>query len=207
MTTRRPTGATAAGTTDSGITEASTAAAGAPDPATAAGTPPPPPSDDPDAIRADIERTREELGDSVEALAAKADVKARAQDKLAEARERARRAAQDATKRAKERVRHAAQDATERAKATAQQAGETVRQRPAPTAGVLAAVAAAVAAVVTTHRWRAAKVRAATRRRRQELGELLTVAAVQGAIFALVKVAVDRRGAQAVRKPTGTWPA
>jgi hypothetical protein len=38
-------------------------------------------------------------------------------------------------------------------------------------------------------------------------GEVLTAAAVQGAIFALVKAAVDRGGAQGVRKLTGTWPA
>jgi len=115
-----------------------------------------PPSDDPDALRADIERTRDELGDSVEALAAKADVKARAQQKLAAAKGRAR---------------HAAQDVSVRAKATAQQAGGTVRQRPGPTAGILAAVAAAVGAVVITRRRRAAKARAAKRRRRRSRGQ------------------------------------
>jgi hypothetical protein len=41
--------------------------------------------DNPDALVAEIERTREELGDTVEALAAKADVKARAQQAAAEA--------------------------------------------------------------------------------------------------------------------------
>jgi hypothetical protein len=35
----------------------------------------------------EIERTRAELGDTVEALAAKADVKARAQEKVADARQ------------------------------------------------------------------------------------------------------------------------
>jgi hypothetical protein len=38
---------------------------------------------DPAAIRADIERTRAELGDTVQALAAKVDVKARAREALA----------------------------------------------------------------------------------------------------------------------------
>ena len=147
MTTPRPTGHDAA---DTGVTEASTATdAGAPDPVTAAGAPLPP-SDDPDAIRADIERTRSQLGDSVEALAAKADVKARAQQRLAGAKDQARRAAQTAGK---------------RAKATAQQTGQTVRQRPAPTAGVLAAVAAAVGAVIWGRRRRAVKTRTAQRRR------------------------------------------
>ncbi|MFJ6939898.1 DUF4235 domain-containing protein [Streptomyces sp. NPDC101132] len=36
--------------------------------------------------------------------------------------------------------------------------------------------------------------------------EVLVAAAIQGAIFALVKAAVDRAGATTVRKVTGTWP-
>jgi hypothetical protein len=38
----------------------------------------------PEQIQADIERTREEVGDTVEALAAKTDVKARAQERVNE---------------------------------------------------------------------------------------------------------------------------
>ena len=38
-------------------------------------------------------------------------------------------------------------------------------------------------------------------------GEILVAAALQGAIFALVKAAVDRGGAIGVRKVTGSWPA
>jgi hypothetical protein len=38
-------------------------------------------------------------------------------------------------------------------------------------------------------------------------GEILAAAALQGAIFALVKAAVDRAGATGVRKATGAWPA
>jgi hypothetical protein len=45
-----------------------------------------PPPDDPAQLRADIERTRLELGDTVAALAEKTDVKARAKDKVAEVR-------------------------------------------------------------------------------------------------------------------------
>jgi hypothetical protein len=37
-------------------------------------------------------------------------------------------------------------------------------------------------------------------------GEILAAAALQGAIFALVKAAVDRAGATGVRKATGQWP-
>ncbi|MGW3108413.1 DUF4235 domain-containing protein [Streptomyces sp. NPDC001100] len=36
--------------------------------------------------------------------------------------------------------------------------------------------------------------------------EVLSAAALQGAIFAGVKAAVDRGGATAVRRLTGTWP-
>ena len=42
-----------------------------------------------DELQADIERTRRELGDTVSALAEKADVKARLQDKAAETKEAA----------------------------------------------------------------------------------------------------------------------
>jgi predicted metal-dependent enzyme (double-stranded beta helix superfamily) len=38
-------------------------------------------------------------------------------------------------------------------------------------------------------------------------GEVLAAAALQGAIFAVVKAAVDRGGAKGVRRLTGTWPA
>ena len=37
-------------------------------------------------------------------------------------------------------------------------------------------------------------------------GEVLAAAALQGAIFALVKAVVDRGGATGVRKLTGQWP-
>ncbi|GLX23291.1 MULTISPECIES: DUF4235 domain-containing protein [Streptomyces] len=36
--------------------------------------------------------------------------------------------------------------------------------------------------------------------------EVLTAAALQGAVFAVVKAAVDRGGAVATRRVTGTWP-
>jgi hypothetical protein len=37
-------------------------------------------------------------------------------------------------------------------------------------------------------------------------GEILAAAAVQGAIFAVVKAAVDRAGATEFRQLTGEWP-
>ncbi|MFD7436175.1 DUF4235 domain-containing protein [Streptomyces sp. NPDC059861] len=38
-------------------------------------------------------------------------------------------------------------------------------------------------------------------------GEILLAAAVQGAIFAAVRSAVDRGGAKAIERSTGVWPA
>jgi hypothetical protein len=38
-------------------------------------------------------------------------------------------------------------------------------------------------------------------------GEVLAAAALQGIIFAVVKAAIDRGGAEGVRKLTGRWPA
>lgn len=37
--------------------------------------------------------------------------------------------------------------------------------------------------------------------------EVLFAAALQGAVFAAVKAAIDRSGAVATRRLTGTWPA
>ncbi|MEW2295014.1 DUF4235 domain-containing protein [Streptomyces sp. NPDC006743] len=38
-------------------------------------------------------------------------------------------------------------------------------------------------------------------------GEILLAAAVQGALFAVVRSAVDRAGAAAIARSTGVWPA
>ncbi|MET7682414.1 DUF4235 domain-containing protein [Streptomyces sp. NPDC005423] len=38
-------------------------------------------------------------------------------------------------------------------------------------------------------------------------GEILLAAAVQGALFAVVRGVVDRSGAKAIERSTGTWPA
>ena len=37
-------------------------------------------------------------------------------------------------------------------------------------------------------------------------GEILAAAALQGAIFAIVKALVDRSGAEGFRRLTGVWP-
>jgi hypothetical protein len=41
----------------------------------------------------------------------------------------------------------------------------------------------------------------------RDWSEILVAAALQGAIFALVKAAVDRSAATGVRRLTGKWPA
>lgn len=38
-------------------------------------------------------------------------------------------------------------------------------------------------------------------------GEILLAAAVQGAIFAVLRSAADRTGAKAIERSTGVWPA
>ena len=44
--------------------------------------------EEPEAIRADIERTRSEMGDTVDAIGYKADVKSRAKDKITDTKDR-----------------------------------------------------------------------------------------------------------------------
>jgi ElaB/YqjD/DUF883 family membrane-anchored ribosome-binding protein len=117
-------------------------------------------SGDPEAIRADIAQTRAELGDSVEALVDKADVKARAKRGVKKAKARA----TQTVEAAKDRTKETAEVAIERAKETAEQVGQTVRRRPAPVAAALAGIAAAIGAVVFIKRRRAAKARTGVRR-------------------------------------------
>jgi uncharacterized protein DUF3618 len=65
-----------------------------------------------EALRAEIRQTRAELGETVQALAARADVKARAKEQV---------------ELTKQRVRTQAAEATDRVRAVAQQAGDRVR--------------------------------------------------------------------------------
>jgi ElaB/YqjD/DUF883 family membrane-anchored ribosome-binding protein len=70
-----------------------------------------------DALRDEIRQTRAELGETVQALAAKADVKARMRESAAQT------AAQ---------VRESAGQAVERARHSLSDAGQSARSRPAP---------------------------------------------------------------------------
>lgn len=98
------------------------------------------PPTEPEALRREIEQTRAELGETVEALAAKADVKARAQDAVDDVKQRVHEAAGEA----KERV-HGAVDTV------AYQVGkqrEKVAALSPPARAALVAVAAGLVALL-----------------------------------------------------------
>jgi len=78
---------------------------------------------DVDALRDDIKQTRAELGETVQALAAKADVKARAKDSVEQTKQRVKAQAAQAT----DKVREAAVQATGKVKETALQATDKVK--------------------------------------------------------------------------------
>ena len=79
----------------------------------------------PDEIRGEIEQTREELGDTVEALAAKTDVKAQVKGRVGEIKSDAAQRKDDLLGKAKDAV-------PESAGAGAQQVAGTVKSRPVP---------------------------------------------------------------------------
>lgn len=81
----------------------------------------------PEEIRADIEQTREEVGDTVEALAAKTDVKAQARERIEEVKGNVRAKADE--------VKAKAQSSTpEGAQQGGRQIVAKVRENPAPVA-------------------------------------------------------------------------
>jgi Tfp pilus assembly protein FimV len=77
-----------------------------------------------DELRADIKQTRAELGETVQALAAKADVKARAKDQVEQTKQKVKAQAVEAT----ERVRDAAVAAGDKMRTVAGQASEKVKE-------------------------------------------------------------------------------
>jgi ElaB/YqjD/DUF883 family membrane-anchored ribosome-binding protein len=99
----------------------------------------------PEEIRADIEQTREQLGDTVEALAEKTDVKARAQEEIESAKanvaETISGARDTVSQKAGEFAGRAREATPESASAGAAQLGSTVQEKPLPfaVAGAFAA--------------------------------------------------------------------
>ena len=87
----------------------------------------------PEQIEAEIERTREELGETVAALAEKTDVKKQAQEKVDEAKAKARQAADAAAE-------------------TAQDVAAEARRNPAPVIAAVSVVALVAIVVVRRRR-------------------------------------------------------
>lgn len=87
---------------------------------------------DPQQLAAEIERTRQRLGETVEALAAKADVKARAQEKAGQL----------------------TAQVSSQVKDKANQAKKQISQRPIPVAVSAGAVVAVVVTIVLIRQWR-----------------------------------------------------
>jgi ElaB/YqjD/DUF883 family membrane-anchored ribosome-binding protein len=102
-------------------------------------------SPEPEEVQRQIVETREELGDTVEALAQKANVKARTKKKVAEAQE---------TVKAKVGVvQGKTSDATpDQAKRTAVQAADNVRERPLPAIAMGAFVSGVIVGWLLTRR-------------------------------------------------------
>lgn len=113
---------------------------------------------DVEALRAEIKQTRADLGETVQALAAKADVKARAKEQVEQTKQKVKAQAVEATEKvrgaaaaATDRVRHAgagvrvaAAEAGDQAQGTAEQ----VRRNPIPVVAVLAGVVAVIGVIL-----------------------------------------------------------
>ncbi len=92
-----------------------------------------PATSDPEELRQDIEQVRGELADTVNALAAKADVKARAQDKAQELKTQAIQTTHQ--------VRAQAPETAQQLAGVAQQkARQMIQEKPGPTVGAALAV-------------------------------------------------------------------
>jgi hypothetical protein len=113
-------------------------------------------------IREDIERTRDDLGQTMEALAAKTDVKARSREAADHAKAQARQKVATGV----HNVQHQSEEMAHKATAKATEGVQRARRRPAPVATAATAAGAAAAAagaIIFLRRRRAAK--AGARRR------------------------------------------
>jgi cobalamin biosynthesis Mg chelatase CobN len=113
---------------------------------------------DVEALRAEIKQTRADLGETVQALAAKADVKARAKEQVEQTKQKVKAQAAEATEKVREaaaaasgRVRHAGANARVAVAEAGDQAlgvSEQTRRNPIPVAVVLAGVVAVVGVIL-----------------------------------------------------------
>jgi ElaB/YqjD/DUF883 family membrane-anchored ribosome-binding protein len=104
-------------------------------------------ADDQQKLEKEIEQTREQLGQTVEALAARADVKARAQEKLGQLTARLKGKATEANRQLR------LQDKANQAKQQAAQAGQQIRKRPVPAAATAGVIGALVLFFIVVRRW------------------------------------------------------
>jgi cobalamin biosynthesis Mg chelatase CobN len=103
------------------------------------------------ALRAEIKQTRAELGETVQALAAKADVKARAKEQVEQTKAKVKAQVAGATGKATEAVRTVAAGArggATQAGDRAHEAGAQVRRNPVPLAVVLAGMVVVVGVIL-----------------------------------------------------------
>jgi hypothetical protein len=118
---------------------------------------------DPQALREEIAQTRADLGETVEALAAKTDVSARAKDAVGEAAEKAKDAVTTVASQAKDTVAKTAgqvkDQVVEKAAQVKEQAVELTEQAKQGNPVPLAILAAAVAAVISVLVWAARRIR------------------------------------------------
>ncbi len=105
---------------------------------------------DVETLRREIAQTRAELGETVQALAAKADVRARLHETADDAKARVREGLQNAAVEARSALSGATTAAPARAQALAARTGRAVRSNPVP----FVVAAGAVALVVLFVRWR-----------------------------------------------------
>jgi ElaB/YqjD/DUF883 family membrane-anchored ribosome-binding protein len=101
-----------------------------------------------EALRAEIRQTRAELGETVQALAARADVKARVKESAAQTAAHVRESAEQAVERARE----SAEQAVERARESMHSAGESARRRPIPWLAVATGAAVIVVFLIIRRR-------------------------------------------------------
>jgi ElaB/YqjD/DUF883 family membrane-anchored ribosome-binding protein len=103
--------------------------------------------DDQQELEKEIEQTREQLGETVEALTAKVDVKARAQQKLGQLTARLKGKATEATRKLR------LQDRANQAKQQVTQAGQQISKRPVPAAATAGVIGALVLFFTFIRRW------------------------------------------------------
>jgi ElaB/YqjD/DUF883 family membrane-anchored ribosome-binding protein len=101
--------------------------------------------DDPQQLREEIDRTRQDLGDTVAALAEKTDVKARAREKVAEVR-------QNVNHRRTEIVGRAREASPDSANSAAVQVREKAQQNPVHAAAIGAFVGGFLLGRITSRR-------------------------------------------------------